>query len=90
MKVFVALFLCLVVAAYVVDAIPNNCLPCTTDYRIICKDRNSNTCMLMLSNTGQTSRRSDYTAFASVTCTDVQSGYNKVCVAGKLDDAVLV
>lgn len=86
MKTFVVLFLAFVLVAAVVDAIPNNCVPCTTDTRILCRKPIDGFCKILRSTSGGTSTMKDYTLVGSFSCDSLTEAAATYCVAGKLID----
>lgn len=86
MKLVCLLLLTLMVAAYVVDAIPNNCVPCTTNTRILCRKPTDGFCKILRSTNGGTSTMKDYTLVGTFSCDSLDEAAATYCVAGKLID----
>lgn len=84
MKYFAFFFLCLVVAAAVVAAIPENCLPCPDDYNIICKNPNRDRCRILQSTNGGTDVIEDYTLSYVIECKQrLRPTQERICFTGK-------
>lgn len=84
MKYLAFFLLCLVVAATVVAAIPENCLPCPDDYNIICKNPNRDRCRILQSISGGTAVIEDYTLSYVIECKRLKPTQERICFTGKM------
>lgn len=83
MKILGLLLLCLALGALLVEAIPNNCVQCTTDLRILCRKPIDGYCKILTSTSGGTSTMKDYTLVGSFNCPSLTWAQDMYCVAGK-------